>query len=184
MARIGYQRVSTEEQNLARQDLGNVDRMFSDKASGATKERPALQQLLSYIRAGDEVVCFSIDRLARSLGDLQGIIGAITDKGASVVFLSESLSFSGDKSDAFATLQLQMMGAFAQFERSLILKRQAEGIAKAKEADKGKPLSERKFKGRRPSIASEDVARLREQGMGATAIAEALGISRASVYRY
>ncbi|MBN2629457.1 MAG: recombinase family protein [Rhodobacteraceae bacterium] len=184
MARIGYQRVSTQEQNLARQDLGQVEKLFSDKASGATTERPALKELLSYVRKGDEVVCFSIDRLARSLGDLQGIISAITDKGASVAFLSERLTFSCDKDDAFSTLQLQMMGAFAQFERTLILNRQAEGIAKAKEADKGKPLAERKFKGRKPSIKADEVARLREQGLGATAIAEALGISRASVYRF
>lgn len=184
MAKLGYQRVSTVEQNLARQDLGPVDRLFTDKASGATKERPALTEMLGYVRNADEVVVFSIDRLARSLADLQSIIAAINDKGASVVFLSERLTFSGDKSDAFATLQLQMMGAFAQFERTLILKRQAEGIAKAKEADKGLPQGQRKFKGRKPSIQAHDVLKLRSEGVGASEIAQQLGISRASVYRF
>lgn len=184
MARIGYQRVSTEEQNLARQDLGSVDRLFSDKASGGTKERPALQEMLSYIRQGDEVVVASIDRLARSLGDLEALITSINTKGASVSFLFERLTFSADKDDAFATLQLQMMGAFAQFERKIILRRQAEGIAKAKEADRGKPVEQRKFRGRKASINPAEVVRLRSEGLGASEIAKALGISRASVYRF
>lgn len=184
MAKLGYQRVSTTEQNLARQDLGAVDKLFSDKASGATKDRPALTELLGYIRPGDEVVVHSIDRLARSLQDLQGIIEAINAKGASVAFLSERLTFSGDKTDALATLQLQMMGAFAQFERTILLKRQAEGIAKAKEADRVLPPAQRKFKGRKPSIKADEVMRLKAEGMGASDIAKALGISRASVYRF
>jgi DNA invertase Pin-like site-specific DNA recombinase len=184
VARIGYQRVSTEEQNLERQDLGSVERLFSDKASGSNKERPALQEMLRYIRQGDEVVVASIDRLARSLGDLEGIITSINAQGASVSFIYEKLTFSADKDDALATLQLQMMGAFAQFERKLILKRQAEGIAKAKEADKGKPVEQRKFRGRKASINPAEVVRLRSEGLGASEIAKALGISRASVYRF
>lgn len=184
MAKIGYQRVSTEEQNLARQELGPVDRLFSDKASGSTKDRLALKELLSYVRQGDEVVVASIDRLARSLADLEGIITSINAQGASVSFLFERLTFSADKDDPFATLQLQMMGAFAQFERKIILKRQAEGIAKAKQADKGKPVEQRKFRGRKASINAQDVLKLRQEGLGASEIAKALGISRASVYRF
>jgi len=77
-----------------------------------------------------------------------------------------------------------MMGAFAQFERKIILRRQAEGIAKAKEADRGKPVEQRKFRGRKASINPAEVVRLRSEGLGASEIAKALGISRASVYRF
>ncbi|MDG1340040.1 MAG: recombinase family protein [Paracoccaceae bacterium] len=130
MTKIGYQRVSTTDQNTDRQEL-DVDRVFEDKASGKDADRPALKEMLAYIRGGDEVVVFSIDRLARNLRDLEDIIKEINAKDVSVTFLSENLTFSG-RDDAMSTLMLQMMGSFAQFERSMILKRQAEGIAAAK----------------------------------------------------
>ena len=88
--------------------------------------------MIEYAREGDAVVVFSIDRLARDLRDLQDIISTLNDKGVSISFLSERLTFSAEADDAFAKLQLQMMGAFAEFERNIIKKRQAEGIAKAK----------------------------------------------------
>ena len=130
--KVGYRRVSTLEQSLDRQDLGECDRVFEEKESAASANRPALQEMLSFVRAGDEVVVHSIDRLARNLMDLQSIIQELNDKGVTIRFLSESLSFSADGGCAFQTLQLQMLGAFAQFERTMIRKRQAEGIAKAK----------------------------------------------------
>ena len=89
--------------------------------------------MIAFVRTGDEVLVHSIDRLARDLRDLQSIITTLNEKGVSVEFISERLLFSGADYDAFAKLQLQMMGAFAEFERALIRKRQAEGIAKAKE---------------------------------------------------
>ena len=124
-------RVSSEGQNLDRQELGKVDKVFEEKLSGrSAKDRPALQAMIDYAREGDAVVVYSIDRLARDLRDLQDIIGTLADKGVSLSFLSERLTFSAEADDAFA--KLQMMGAFAEFERNIIKKRQAEGIAKAK----------------------------------------------------
>lgn len=176
MACVGYRRVSTEEQNLDRQDLGPIDKMFEEKLSGkSAKDRPALQAMLDYIREGDKVQVYAIDRLARDLRDLQDIIQTVNDKGASIAFLSEGLIFSTDKMDAFAKLQLQMMGAFAEFERNIIRKRQAEGIAKAKK--KGV------YKGRKPSIDRSKVKALKAEGLSTYKIAETMGISRMSVHR-
>ncbi|WP_341223958.1 recombinase family protein [Loktanella salsilacus] len=174
--RIGYRRVSTVDQNLDRQDLGSVDKLFEEKLSGATaKDRPALQQLLEFAREGDEVIVWSIDRMARDLRDLQAIIQTLTDKQVSVLFLTENLSFSASSSDPFAKLQLQLLGAFSEFERSIIRKRQQEGILKAKERGV--------YKGRKPMIDPLKVQELRSGGMGVSSIAAALKISRVSVYR-
>ena len=175
MARVGYRRVSTADQSLDRQALEDCDKIFEEKVSASSADRPALGELIDWVREGDEVVVWSIDRLARDLRDLESIIGKLTDKGVRVTFLSERLSFSADADDAFSRLQLQMMGAFAQFERSIIRKRQAEGIAKAK--------ARGVYKGRKRKIDSERVRALKQAGWGASAIARDLGIARASVYR-
>ena len=175
MAQVGYRRVSTTEQNLDRQQLDGCDKVFEEKVSGASKERKALKELIDWVREGDSVLVWSIDRLARDLRDLQDIISTLNNKGVSISFISEGLSFSADKNDALAKLQLQMMGAFSEFERSIIRKRQAEGIAKAKE--KGV------YKGRKASIDAKQIASMKEQGLGASAIAKQMGISRISVYR-
>ncbi len=132
--------------------------------------------MIDYVRDGDLVRVHSIDRLARDLRDLQDIISTITAKGVSITFLSENLTFTANQNDPFAKLQLQMMGAFAEFERSIIRKRQAEGIAKAK-AKRGV------YTGRKPTIDVAAIQRLKADGLGATAIAKQLGIARASVYR-
>jgi DNA invertase Pin-like site-specific DNA recombinase len=175
MTKVGYRRVSSIEQNLDRQELIGCDKVFEEKVSGASKERKALKDMIDWVREGDEVLVWSIDRLARDLRDLQDIISILNNKGVSISFISEGLSFSADKNDALAKLQLQMMGAFSEFERSIIRKRQAEGIAKAKE--KGV------YKGRKATIDAREVISLKEKGLGASAIAKHLGIGRASVYR-
>ena len=131
--------------------------------------------MLLFVRAGDEVVVHSIDRLARNLMDLQSIIQELNDKGVTIRFLSESLSFSADGGCAFQTLQLQMLGAFAQFERTMIRKRQAEGIAKAK--------AKGVYTQRKRTINPDKVKQLFEDGMSKAAIAKHLNISRMSVYR-
>ena len=173
MTKIGYQRVSTTDQSTDRQEL-DVDRVFEDKASGKDADRPALKEMLAYIRGGDEVVVFSIDRLARNLRDLEDIIKEINGKDASVTFFSENLTFSG-RDDAMSTLMLQMMGSFAQFERSMILKRQAEGIAVAK--------AKGAYKGRKASIDRDVISKMIKAGSSLTSIAKSLGISRQSVHR-
>ena len=173
--KVGYRRVSSIDQNLDRQDMSGVDRVFEDKASGKDTDRVALQEMIAFVRRGDEVIVHSIDRLARDLRDLQTIIQTLNDKGVSISFKAENLTFSASSDDAFAKLQLQMMGAFAEFERNIIRKRQAEGIAKAK----AKGL----YKGRPKTVDDAKVKELKDAGMGATAIAKELGIGRATVYK-
>jgi len=176
MSVIGYKRVSTVDQNLDRQDLGDVDKVFEEKLSGkSASDRPALQDLIGYARDGDTVVVHSIDRLARDLRDLQDIIQTLNDKGVAISFLSERLTFSADADDAFAKLQLQMMGAFAEFERNIIRKRQAEGIAVAK--------AKGVYKGGKKRIDRDKVHQLKAEGLSTYKIADAMGVSRMSVHR-
>lgn len=175
--RVGYRRVSTIEQNLDRQDLGAVERVFEDKASGKDADRTELKEMMAYVRSGDEVVVHSIDRLARDLRDLQSIITQLNDKGVSIEFLSERLTFSGSSDDAFAKLQLQMMGAFAEFERNIIRKRQAEGIAKAK----AKGVYEKRKRSKK--VSEKRIVELRADGLNNTEIADYLSISRMTVHR-
>jgi DNA invertase Pin-like site-specific DNA recombinase len=178
MARVGYQRVSSAGQNTERQDLGEVDKLFTDRQSGKDTKRPELQAMLEYVRDGDAVVVHSIDRLARDLRDLQDIVTTLNDKGVAISFLSEGLIFDPSKQDALATLQLQMMGSFAQFERNIIRKRQAEGIAKAKERGVYQNRTPKK-----PTISRDQVKSLRDQGLSTYKIAAQMGISRMSVHR-
>lgn len=176
MAKIGYKRVSSTDQHFDRQELAGCDKVFEEKVSGGGRaERQALADLISWAREGDEVVVWSIDRLARDLRDLEAIVGELNGKGVGVSFLSEGLTFSACKDDALSRLQLQMMGAFGQFERAIIRKRQAEGIAKAK--------AKGVYKGRKTSIDPARLLELQMQGLGPSAIARELGIGRASVYR-
>ncbi|WP_257203473.1 recombinase family protein [Corynebacterium cystitidis] len=130
------------------------------------------------MRHGDTLQVVSIDRLARSLVDLRGIIDQITAKGASVHFVKEHLTFSKESTDPRATLMLGVLGSFAEFERSIVRERQAEGIALAKKAGK--------YKGRKRALTPAQVTEARRQaaaGESKVAIAEDLGISRATLYR-
>ena len=130
--RIGYIRVSSLDQNAERQlDGVDLDKRFTDKASGRDTKRPQLQNALEYLREGDVLVVHSMDRLARNLDDLRKIVLGLTGRGVSVEFEKEQLTFTGEDS-AMSNLLLSVMGAFAEFERSLIKERQREGIALAK----------------------------------------------------
>ena len=175
--KVGYRRVSSLDQNLDRQELVGVEKVFEDKASGKDTNRTALNEMIAFVRNGDQVVVHSIDRLARDLRDLQTIILQLNEKGVGIEFLSERLVFSGNNDDAFAKLQLQLMGAFAEFERNIIRKRQAEGIAKAKA--KG-VYDNRK---RKKKVSDKRIFELVTEGLNKSEIAEALGVSRMTVHR-
>lgn len=177
--RVGYQRVSTVDQNTARQlDGVQLDKVFTDKASGKDTMRPELARALEYVREGDTLVVHSMDRLARNLEDLRRIVRELTGKGVRVEFVKESLAFTGEDS-AMNTLLLSMLGAVAEFERSMILERQREGIALAKAAGK--------YKGRKAALTAKQADELRARlaaGESVSALAKDFGISRQTVYNY
>ena len=135
MTHIAYIRVSTLEQNTDRQlvDTGiQFDEVFTDKCSGSSTKRNALAELIRYARKGDTVHVHSIDRLARDLRDLQGLVKGWLNKGIGIQFHKEGLHFTSDTTNPMNDLLLNMLGAVAQFELATIKERQAEGIAKAK----------------------------------------------------
>jgi DNA invertase Pin-like site-specific DNA recombinase len=176
---IGYIRVSSELQNTDRQLEGvEVNKIFTDKLSGKTTKRPALNQMLEYARDGDTIIVHSMDRLARNLDDLRKIVKTLTSKQIKVRFLKESLEFTGDDS-SMSNLLLSIMGAFAEFERSLIKERQIKGIALAKKRGV--------YKGRKKALTSEQQNSLLEaakNGASKTDIANHFGINRSTVYEY
>ena len=178
---FGYARVSSKDQNEVRQiealtEHGvEADAILIDKASGVTRQRPALSELMIKLRAGDEVAVVAMDRLARSLIDLQTLVKEVTDKGAAIRFLKEGQCFSGDAHDPMATLMLGVLGAVAQFERDIIKQRQSEGI----EAAKGRGV----YKGGKPTIDRHRVAELIKQGLNKSAIAREMKVDRTSIIR-
>ena len=178
MAIIEYKRVSSNTQTTDRQDLRVTDKIFEEKQSGKiSSDKPELQAMIEYVRDGHTVVVQDIGRLARDLRDLQNIITQLNDKGVAISFLTEILSFNVQLDDAFTKLQLQMMGAFKEFERNIIRKRQAEGIAKAKERG-GYANRKRKL-----VIDYDMIRQLRNLGMSTYKIADQLKINRMSVHR-
>lgn len=175
--RIGYVRVSSGDQNPDRQHEGqNLDRVFTDFASGKTAARPELQKCLDYVRQGDTLTVHSMDRLARSLEDLRSIVNQLTAKGIRVEFRKEKLTFTGEDSP-MSTLLLNVMGAFAEFERELSKDRQREGIEIAKK--KGV------YKGRKKSLSQSQIEKIREmndQGIKKAVIAREFKVSRQTIY--
>lgn len=176
MATFGYARVSTTDQDCAIQEAAlraaGCEVIRSEKRSGTTtKGRDELATVLEFLREGDVLMVTRIDRLARSVFDLEAIVKTITAKGATLKATEQPIDTSSSAGIAF----LQMLGVFAQFETSIRKERQLEGIAKAKEAGA--------YKGRKPSVNADEIKRLSLEGLGATAIAKKLGVGRASVYR-
>ncbi|MGJ0534437.1 MAG: recombinase family protein [Methylocystis sp.] len=176
MSRIGYARVSTHDQDLEVQQealrRAGCDVIRAEKKSGtSTDGRTELATVLEFIRKGDALVVAKLDRLARSVGDLDQIVKTLEKRGASLQVLNANIDTSTASGKAF----LGMLGVFAEFETNLRKERQLEGIAKAK--------AKGVYKGRPPSIDAEVIRKLKAQGKGATEIASELGIGRASVYR-
>jgi DNA invertase Pin-like site-specific DNA recombinase len=176
MTRIGYARVSTVDQDNAAQiaslKLAGCDIIREEKASGTSMtKRPELATVLDFLRPGDTLVVTQIDRLARSLADLQTIVAQLRERGAQLVCTEQPVDTGTAAGKAF----FDMLGVFAEFETNLRRERQMEGIAQAKERGV--------YKGRKPSIDAQRVRAMHAEGMGPSAIAKALGIGRASVYR-
>jgi len=176
--RIGYVRVSSFDQNPQRQlDQVEVGRLFTDRASGKDASRPQLEALLGFARQDDTVVVHSMDRLARNLDDLRRVVQSLTRRGVRVEFVKESLTFTGEDSP-MANLMLSVMGAFAEFERTLIRERQLEGIAIAKQRGT--------YRGRKKALAADQVAELRRRAASEprAPLAREFGISRETLYQY
>ncbi|WP_066559271.1 recombinase family protein [Croceicoccus bisphenolivorans] len=173
---IGYARASSEDQDCTIQvdalKAAGCATVRAEKRSGTSlKGREELQTVLDFLREGDTLMVTRIDRLARSVKDLEDIVGTIRSKGAHLQATEQPIDTSSAAGIAF----LQMLGVFAQFETALRKERQAEGIAKAKAAGV--------YKGRKPTVPVEDVRRLRAEGVTPTQISKQLRIARASVYR-
>jgi DNA invertase Pin-like site-specific DNA recombinase len=175
---VGYVRVSSPDQNPARQLDGiTVDRLFADFASGKDRARPRLAEMIEYVRDGDLVIVHSMDRLARNLVDLRDTVDDLTARGITIRFVRENLTFNADH-DPMAYLMLHLLGAVAQFERDLIRERQREGIAIAK--------ARGIYKGRRAALAGdaipEVIARI-AAGESKCSIARFYKVHRQTIYR-
>lgn len=176
---VGYIRVSSVDQNTARQLDGiNLDKVFEEKLSGKNiTDRPELQVCLNFLRDGDTLLVHSIDRLARNQRDLQNIVGDLVAKGVSIKFVTENLEF-GNKDNPMGNLMLQMMGAFAEFERTMIKSRQREGIRKAKE--RGQQFGRKSLK---PKLVTE-LKNRKKKGQSVIEIANLMNIGTSTVYKY
>jgi len=177
MAKYGYARVSSSGQDLTLQVESlksyGCDAVRHEKVSGtSTNGRAELNILLDFLREGDELVVTRIDRLARSIRDLQNIVHELKGKGVALKATEQPIDTTTSAGKAF----LDMLGVFAEFETNLRKERQLEGIAKAKERGV--------YRGRKVSVDSSIVQRLKSEGIGASEIAKRLKISRASVYRH
>ena len=174
--KLAYTRVSSTDQNLERQLYGlSFDKVFQDKCSGKDTNRSGLNDLISYSREGDEIYVHDISRMARNTADLLSLVKKFNDKGVSLKFEKENLVFSGE-ANPMNDLMLTLLGAIYQFERSMILERQREGIQIAK--------AKGKFKGKQPNKElHKKIQELFKSGMSKRAISLELNCSRPTVYR-
>ena len=177
--KVGYIRVSTYEQNPARQEVLMkelaVEKLFLDKLSGKDKERPQLQAMLEYVREGDTVVIESLSRLGRSVKDLIEINEELTKKGVALESKKEKI----ETLTSSGRLMFNVIAAIAQFKREIMLERQREGIAIAK--------AEGKYKGRKeiakPSNWDDVISRWKVRELTATKAMEELGLKRTTFYK-
>lgn len=175
MAQVAYKRVSTVEQNTERQLDGlEFDKVFEDKASAKDMQRPQLEAMIEYVREGDTVHVHDLSRLARDLGNLLSLVKEFNRKGVAVTFHKENLTFNG-QDDAMQNLMLSMLGAVYQFERSMLLERQREGIAIAKRQGK--------YKGAKKRIDEQQILAELDKGTSIRKTAEKLGVGVSTVQR-
>ena len=174
--RYGYARASSTHQDVSIQEAAlkaaGCEMIRAEKISGTKRDgRTELQILLDFVRSGDELVVTRIDRLARSLKDLEDIAHELQAKGVTLRATEQAVDTSTSHGRAF----FGMLGVFAEFETNLRRERQLEGIAAAKKAGV--------YTGRKPSLDVAEIRRLKGEGVGPAEIAKRLGIGRASVYR-
>lgn len=183
MANVGYVRVSTADQNEARQvealKKHNIEKWFTEKVSGKDTNRPQLQLMLDYVREGDTVYIHDFSRLARSTKDLLEIVETLNKKGVHLVSNKENI----DSSTPTGKLMLTMIGAIAEFERQNLLERQKEGIAVQKELDKSRKPEDKKYKGRKAVVIDEEqfekeYSRYQKREINKTELAKILEVSR------
>lgn len=175
---MAYVRVSSALQNEARQleTLNEADRVFTDKMSGSSTGRPALSEMLAYVREGDTVRVASLDRLARNMRDMLALVEALTNEGVTVEFVKENLTFNGQDS-AMSKMLLGIFASISEWERATIRERQAEGIAIAK--------AKGVYKGRKPSLTPQQIAEAQQTigtGVPKAEVARRLGVSRQTLY--
>jgi DNA invertase Pin-like site-specific DNA recombinase len=184
MAVYGYARVSHASQSLDVQidalRAAGCSVIRSEKKSATTREgRAELQTLLDFVREGDTIYVTRVDRIARSIADLQDILRILKSKSVALKATEQPI----DTSTPLGKCMLDLLGIFAELETNLRRERQTEAIRRIKEIDSTKPKHERTYQGRPPTINPVEIRLLRDEGHGATAIAQRLGIGRASVYR-
>ena len=181
--KIGYARVSTQDQNLSLQldalKSSNCDKIFQEKASGAKADRPELTKLLEHVREGDTVVIWKLDRLGRSLTHLIDVVNQLESKGAGLVSLNDPV----DTTTAQGRLVFRIFASLAEFERELIRERTIAGQTSARR--RGQHLGRRKGL----SKAAEDKSRIveslyKEKKLSVNAIAMQMGISKSTLYQY
>lgn len=178
MAKVGYARVSTKDQSLdiqiAQLKAEGCEVIFQEQVSGSKRDRPELQAMLKYVRRGDTVICCKLDRVARSIKDLWDIVDGLYEKGVGFQALNNR---DLDTTSATGRMMLSILGAVAQFEREMLLERQAEGI----EAAKLKGV----YVGRQPTAKrqAEQVLNMLATGFTKQQVADKLKIGKSSVYR-
>lgn len=175
---IGYARVSTQLQDNASQieALKNIgcETIFEETISGGRWERPKLQELLHYVRKGDTIVVWKLDRLSRSLKDLLFIMEQIESRGASFRSLTESI----DTTTSAGKMMMQMVGVFAEFERSMLKERTMKGLEYAR--------GQGRVGGRKPKlkpVQTEEIIKLYKKGKSAAELAELFNVHKATIYR-
>lgn len=186
---VGYIRVSTTEQNTERQLDGlKLNKVFIDKITGTTKQRPELQRMLEYVRYGDMVVVHSLDRLARNFNDLLDVIKLLNNKGVIFKSLKENIVIDGSRKNPMDMLILHIFGAVAEFNHSLIKEAQREGIAKAKAKGvyKGRKsiLDEKTTQKIETLLEQRNSSAEQYQAISNADIAKRVGISKSTLYRY
>ena len=179
--KIGYARVSTGLQNLDLQEDSlekfGCEKVFTDHMSGAKSNRPGLETAIEFVRSGDTLVVWRLDRLGRNMEDLITIVNRLNNRGVSFHSLQENITM--DKSSSTGQLMFHLFAAFAEFERNLILERSAAGRAAAR--------ARGRFGGRPEKLSKSDLELMKtliDNGTPIKTIAERWNVSRTTIYRY